>query len=237
MPDRTLGIGDVVYENFVRDDESGREVRADGGAVVDDGDELAGRPARGVDSLTGMLGWNSVGVFATNEYFDGETLHVNRNAVFAVLTDPYPEYREFVWLDGDYHHASDLLSMEYEGVFEEHFHQHGEATIYPLDAVDCIERDDNGIPQYVGSESDKVATDGGTDVHEPNQVIVSASAARYGNTTYHCDSDCRYVKRMAETLTKPLVAIRATYDPCSVCVPSEPDGQPGTETKEVETRA
>lgn len=98
-----------------------------------------------------MLGWNSVGVFDAPEYDDGETLHVNRGCVFVVLMDPYPEFREFVFLDGEFHHVDDLLSMEYEGVLEDHFESYGEAAVVPLGAVAFIERDDDGIPRFVES--------------------------------------------------------------------------------------
>jgi len=114
----------------------------------------SGRRALSLSSLTGMLGWNSVAVFNTETHADGDTLHVNKDTVYLVLTDPCPEYKQFVFLNGEFHHADDLLSMEYKRAIKDHLEEHGEAEIHPLHAVDFIERDEKGIPQYVGSEGD-----------------------------------------------------------------------------------
>lgn len=113
-----------------------------------------GRPAPSVESLTGMLGWNSVAVFEAGTQIDGDTVHVNKGTVYVVMTDPWPEYRQFVFLGGGFHHADDLLSMEYEGVFKDNIQDYGGAEVVPLSEVEFISRDESGIPQYQGDDSE-----------------------------------------------------------------------------------
>lgn len=108
-----------------------------------------GRIARSVPSLTGMLGWNSVAVFdAGGNVTDDGTVYATKERTYVVMTDPYPEYKQFVFLMDEFHYSGDLLRMEYEGVFEDFLEVHGSARIVPLDTVDFIKRDERGIPQY-----------------------------------------------------------------------------------------
>ncbi|WP_395166299.1 hypothetical protein [Natrinema pallidum] len=108
-----------------------------------------GRSARTVDSLTGMLGWNSVAVFEADEHRDGDRLTVNKATVFVMLTDPWPEYSTVVFLNGEFHHEGNLLSGEYERVFEEYIEDYGKAEIVLLTEVSFLQRDEGGIPCYV----------------------------------------------------------------------------------------
>lgn len=112
-------------------------------------EEIEGRTARTADSLTGMLGWNSVGVFEAGEYRDGDRLKINKATIYVILSDPYPEYKTIVFINGKHHHTGDLLCVEYRGTLEDYLHDYGKATVMSLDDTDFIERTDNGIPRYV----------------------------------------------------------------------------------------
>lgn len=103
-----------------------------------------------VESLMEMLGWNSVAVFYSGKHVDGESLYVTSADVALMLTDPYPEYKEFVFDDGELQHESDLLTMEYEGVMRDYYDMYGKPVLYPLSIVEGVERDEHNIPQYVG---------------------------------------------------------------------------------------
>ncbi|ELY83447.1 hypothetical protein C486_02258 [Natrinema gari JCM 14663] len=142
------------------EDAGDYEVATDGGTVEDGTEQWDSCPARTVDSLTGMLGWNSVAVFEAGEYHDGDRLTVNKATVFVMLTDPWPEYSTVVFLDGEFHHEGNLLSGEYEGVFETHLNDYGKAEIVPLSEVSFLQRDEGGIPCYVDAEA-TTGTEGG----------------------------------------------------------------------------
>lgn len=110
--------------------------------------QFDGRTINSLDDVLKMLGWNSIIVFEASEHIDGDRLKKNKATIFVVLSDPYPEYKEFVFIDGDYHHTGDLLSMEYEGWFEETLNDYGKAQILPLSDVEFINRDNSGIPRF-----------------------------------------------------------------------------------------
>jgi len=130
--------------------------------AIAEGDQLDGRIARSVDSLTGMLGWNSVAVFEAGKHIDGDRLKVNKATVYVMLADPYPEYTTIVFIDGEYHHTGHLLAMEYEGVFRDHISDYSKATIVPLSEVDFLHRDEHGMPSYDGAGAGR--NGGGQDV-------------------------------------------------------------------------
>lgn len=113
---------------------------------------LEGQPARTPESFVGMLGWNSVGVFRSGECSENGTKHVSRDTVFVVMVDPAPEFQTIVFLDGEFHHSGSLLSIEYEDYFDEQFRTRGQADVYPLPAIDFIQRDDYGSIQYTELE-------------------------------------------------------------------------------------
>lgn len=112
------------------------------------------RTASDLSQLEAMLGWNSVAIFSSGKHFDGDTLHLNKDTTLVVMADPWPEYTEIVFLNGEFHHQDGLTADIYEGVLRDKFENHGEARIVPLSAVDCINRDDHGNPQFVGITSD-----------------------------------------------------------------------------------
>lgn len=122
-------------------------------------DQTEGQLARSVDSLTGMLGWNSVAVFEAGEYRDGDRLKNNKGTVFVMLADPYPEYTTVVFIDDEHHHTGHLLSTEYDGVFEDYINDYGEAEIVPLLKVSFLQRDEYGNPQFVGADTDRSERD------------------------------------------------------------------------------
>jgi len=66
--------------------------------------------------------------------------------------------------------------------------------------------------QGTTSDANRIMTDGGEDM-----VIVSTSAGRRGNTTYHRDEDCPSVQKMDTTTRKPLTTLAGHYDPCERC--------------------
>ncbi|MBX0323895.1 hypothetical protein EGH21_12725 [Halomicroarcula sp. F13] len=86
--------------------------------------------------------------------------------------------------------------------------------------------DQSGLPGVAGrldrmdpdDVDDQMVTDGGQEL-----VIVSSSAGRRGNTTYHRSDQCGYVQRMAKTTEKPLAALAGHYDPCSSCAVGDVD--------------
>lgn len=117
-------------------------------------EELDGRLARSVDSLTGMLGWNSVAVFEAGEHRDGDRLKVNKATIYVMLADPYPEYTAVVLMDGEHHHTEQVLSMTYEEVFENHLEDYGEAKIVSLSELSHLQRDEHGAPEYVDPETE-----------------------------------------------------------------------------------
>jgi len=117
-------------------------------------EELGGRLAHSVDSLMGMLGWNSVAVFEAGEHRDGDRLKVNKATVFVMLADPWPEYTTVVFIDGEFHHEGHLMSMECESVFRDHINDYGEAEVVPLSKVSFLQRDENGNPQFVDTDTD-----------------------------------------------------------------------------------
>lgn len=131
----------------------------DGGAIEDDTEQWDGRPARTVDSLTGMLGWNSVAVFKAGEHRDGDRLKVNKATVFVMLADPWPEYSTAVFLNGEFHHEGHLLAGEHEDVFEAHLDDYGKAEIVPLSEVGFLQRDEGGIPCYVDTVTERSEAD------------------------------------------------------------------------------
>jgi hypothetical protein len=102
------------------------------------------------DSLETMLGWHSAAVFEAGEYQDGDRISVNKTTEIIVLTDPYPEYKKFVFADGELSHASELTAASYENVFKQNLHDYGKANLVPLAEVECIQRDDRNIPKYTG---------------------------------------------------------------------------------------
>jgi hypothetical protein len=112
------------------------------------------RTASDLSQLEEMLGWNSVAIFSSGKHFDGNTLHLNRDTTLVVMADPYPEYTEIVFLDGEFHHQDGLTANSYEAVLRDKFEDHGEARVVPLSAVDCVGRDDHGSPQYIGEGND-----------------------------------------------------------------------------------
>lgn len=112
------------------------------------------RTASDVSELEAMLGWNSVAIFSAGKHFEGDTIHVNKDTTLVVMADPWPEYHEIVFLDGEFHHQEGLTGNSYEAVLREQFESHGEARIVPLSAVDCVGRDDHGTPHYIGEGSD-----------------------------------------------------------------------------------
>ena len=69
---------------------------------------------------------------------------------------------------------------------------------------------------------------------DDEMVIVSASAGYLGNTTYHTDPNCPSVKRMDETVEKPLDVLAGAYSECERCgrkpgpTPSESPTTPPT---------
>lgn len=123
--------------------------------ILTDLNQTQSQTARSPTSLEEMLGWNSVGVFFAGEHYDNETLHTNRDTSLIALSDPYPEFKQFVLLDGDYHHTTTLLKTNYEEVFDEFFNTHGKAKVLPLAAVSHIERSDHGIPCWVSNNPDQ----------------------------------------------------------------------------------
>jgi hypothetical protein len=118
------------------------------------------RTASELSQLEAMLGWNSMAIFSSGKHFDGDTLHLNRDTTLVVMADPYPEYTEIVFLDGEFHHQDGLTANSYEAVLRDKFESHGEARIVPLSAVDCVGRDDHGSPQYVTPDRDGEQDDG-----------------------------------------------------------------------------
>jgi len=124
--------------------------------IVPEGVE--GFQAYSVQSLTGLVGWNSVAVFRPGEVEDGNTVRKTKKTVAVVLADPCPEYKQIVFVDGEFHHEGTLLTIEYEGVFEDLIEMHGHAEVVPLSEVPCIERDEYNIPTYT---CDGVGQNGG----------------------------------------------------------------------------
>lgn len=114
--------------------------------IVDDSHATA----RSLDALLGMLGWNSVAVFPAGVHEDGDTTHVSKDTVVVAMTDPYPEYKTFCFMDGELHHEGSLLSMEYEGRFKDLLENRGTATIVPMAEIETVGRDENRIPEYTG---------------------------------------------------------------------------------------
>lgn len=108
--------------------------------------------ARSLETLTGMLGWNSVAVFTAGEHVEKDILHVNQTSVVVVMADPWPEYKMFTFQGGEHVRTMDLLSMSYEQEFENLLESHGHAQVFPMQAVSFIERGDNMIPVYVEPE-------------------------------------------------------------------------------------
>lgn len=100
------------------------------------------------DSLETMLGWHTAAVFEPGEHQEDDRLSVTKTGEIIVLTDPYPEYKRFVFRDGEMWHSAELTSETYEDIFEESLHDYGEATIAPLSEIDCIQRNDHNIPKF-----------------------------------------------------------------------------------------
>jgi hypothetical protein len=113
-----------------------------------------GQTARSIDSLTNILGWDNVAVFRAGEYQDGEQVKVNKATIYVALADPYPEYSKVVFIDGEFHHEGQLLSTEYEGVFEDYLNDYGKAEIIPLSEVSFLERDEYGDLSYVDNRGE-----------------------------------------------------------------------------------
>lgn len=105
---------------------------------------------KNADGLIEAVGWHSAAVFEAGEHRDGDRLSINKTTEVIVLTDPYPEYKKFVFKDGEFMHSSALLTMEYEGVFKQNLNDYGEADVVPLADIDCIKRNKNGIPEHKG---------------------------------------------------------------------------------------
>lgn len=111
-----------------------------------DDTDIDGQTVRSADSLEGALGWCSAAVFEAGQHCDGDQLKVNKTTEIIVLTDPWPEYKKFVYRDGMLEHTSAILSSNYEMVFEQNIKDYGSAEIVNLNELP-IERDEKNIPQ------------------------------------------------------------------------------------------
>lgn len=100
------------------------------------------------DSLERMLGWHSAAVFEVGADREDDRPPVTTTTEIIVLTDPYPEYKQFVFEDGELWHTAELTSETYEKIFEQTLRDYGEATIVPLSEIDCIQRNDRNIPKH-----------------------------------------------------------------------------------------
>lgn len=101
-----------------------------------------------VDNLETMLGWHTAAVFEPGKHQEGDRVSITKTTEIIVLTDPYPEYKRFVFQDDEMRHSAELTSETYEDIFGESLHDYGEATIVPLTEIDCIQRNDRNIPKY-----------------------------------------------------------------------------------------
>lgn len=113
-----------------------------------DDTEINGQTVKSANTLEGALGWFSAAIFEAGQHQDGDRLKVNKTTEVIVLTDPWPEYKKFVYRDGTLEHTSSILSSSYETVFEQQIEDYGSAEVVNLNDLP-IERDEQGIPQAV----------------------------------------------------------------------------------------
>jgi len=111
---------------------------------------IEGETIRSMDPLSEALGWNSAAIFAAGVHRNDDRVVENKRTEVFVMADPWPEYKLFSFEDGEFMHASDILSGEIYGTLEQHLEDYGSAEVVALSALDCIERAPQRTPTFVG---------------------------------------------------------------------------------------